>query len=52
MTEDKEQPNTVIEDLTLRETETADVKGGAVDMLLMRFVGDGVKGESKGDTHK
>lgn len=33
----------VIEDLTVSETETANVKGGAVDMFLRL---DGVKGES------
>lgn len=43
--ENKNQ-QTVIEDLTLKETGSENVKGGAVDMFLK--ITD-VKGESKGD---
>lgn len=38
------EASTMIEDLTLNETETENVKGGASDYLLEL---DGVKGESK-----
>ena len=41
--EQKPKDPTAIEDLTVSETETANVKGGAVDMFLRL---DGVKGES------
>ena len=39
----------VIEDLTVSETETANVKGGAVDIFL-RF--DEAKGESQDTKHR
>jgi hypothetical protein len=42
----------VIEDLTLEETEAGNVKGGAVDFLLQRFTMDGVPGEAGDHKHK
>ena len=42
----------VIEDLTLKETEAENVKGGAVDFLLQRFTMDGVPGEAGDHKHK
>lgn len=42
----------VTEDLTLKETEAENVKGGAVDFLLQRLTMDGVAGEAGDHKHK
>jgi hypothetical protein len=50
MRNEKQQVDNQIEDLTVSETETENVKGGmfAADYLLQL---DGVKGESSDDRH-
>lgn len=50
MSDEKQQQENQIEDLTVSETETENVKGGmfASDYLLTL---DGVKGESSDDRH-
>ncbi|HSB26479.1 MAG TPA: hypothetical protein VLE19_01430 [Pyrinomonadaceae bacterium] len=48
-TENTQQPADKIEDLTVIETETANVKGGAAVDYLLQI--DGIQGESTEDRH-
>ena len=45
----EDKASNVVEDLTLKETEAQNIKGGAVDMFLRL---DGVKGESGDHKHQ